>query len=136
MNKKIIIAVTIGVLCILFTAVFEIHNNTIFIIEDKSYFIDFVVSEDKVYLNCKVMICNSYDYDKIIELYAYDYEDVKGGLLKNEVVQGINKDTLDNTITIKPGMNLLEISFVGEFNYNYQKINRNLPKKIEIKEVN
>lgn len=100
-----------------------------------SYFSDFKVNGEKVYIYCKMTITNSSLIDKTFRLNAILKDDVKIGkigkigLLKSDNLKGYNEDLSSDIFTIeKNKYNIFSVVFVGEFAGTYEKHDRNLPE--------
>lgn len=92
--------------------------------ESESFFSDFYVKEDKVYIECDLTIESKMDYDVSIEgLFPLDY----GRLLKERSIYACDKETGSDRFSLKCGTNKFTVVFIGEYGGAPQKANRLLP---------
>lgn len=118
------------------------------IVEDISWFSDFIVDGEKVYIYCVVVINNPGNERRTFNLKAYFPDDVEPGLLKNSELQGYEAsfdnsklftDLTGDDIELTNGEFTIEkkeresyqVVFVGDFAGTKIKHNRLLPE-IEI----
>lgn len=131
--KKIRIFIIILASCLLFAVINkQCNKEKIYILYDKSFFSDYEVKDNKVFINCELLIYNGYNSEQSIELVAFDNDDVNTGLLKSSELKGYIKGTNNYEFLLKKGKNFLSVSFIGEFAGNVKKANRLLPNKIYI----
>jgi hypothetical protein len=104
------------------------------IIYERSWFSDFEVIDDKVLIKCKIAIKNNTENNIEYRINAIFKDDVRIGLLRKETLEGYKEDLVTNVFTISANETIEneKIVFIGEFAGNYQKHDRNLPKKINI----
>ena len=102
--------------------------------EEKSYFSDFKIENDKVYIYCTLFIENKSDTEKVISLKASFEKDVENGLLKEALVSGYSLDESTQEFQLQKGENQLDVVFVGEYAGADKKQDRLLPD-IEITEI-
>jgi ribosomal protein S8 len=109
-------------------------NNYLEIIKKESYFNDFKIIDDKVYIECKITIKNNTVKNIKYGINAIFKDDVRIGLLKNEILEGYNEDLLNNIFNISANETIKyqKIIFIGDFAGNYIKHDRALPKKINV----
>ena len=112
----------------------EKENKILEIIEEKSFFNDFKVIDEKVLIECKITIKNNSDKNLSFKINAVFEDDVNLGLLKYKTLEGYKNDLINNIFTISANeiIEYCQIIFIGESAGNYQKANRNLPKEINI----
>ena len=105
------------------------------IMEDKSFFSDFIIENETVTLYCNVCIQNNTGEPKAVELHGDFTEDFESGLLHAALLRAYDPQSGDTTFLLSTGENHLRIAFsslhAGETN---SKQNRLLPK-ITITEV-
>jgi hypothetical protein len=109
-------------------------NNDLELIKKESYFNDFKIIDDKVYIECKITIKNNTGKNIKYKINAIFNDDVRIGLLKNEILEGYNEDLENNIFNISANETIKyqKIIFIGDFAGNYIKHDRALPKKINI----
>lgn len=97
---------------------------------DKSYFVDFYTTGDKVAIECVLNIYSSADNAKV-KISAVDSEDVEIGLLENETLTGETTDG-EEIFTLNNGENELTVIFKGEYAGIYQITSRTIPRFITV----
>lgn len=110
---------------------------------DKSSLADFKVQDGKVFFYCKLTLLNHSDIPKNVKLIAESSEDVKGGLIKNEILDGFcwgpGFDTISsyNIFTVAANSHPTEVKavFIGEYDFRYVKHDRNIPDVIKIETI-
>ena len=123
-------------LCIvcMMLSLFSCQVKDIKLNEEKSYFSDFKIENDKVYIYCTLFIENKSDTEKVISLKASFEKDVEIGLLKEALVSGYSLDESTQEFQLKKGENQVDVVFVGEYAGVDKKNDRLLPN-IEITEI-
>ena len=123
-------------LCILcmMLSMFSCQAKDVKLDEEKSFFSDFKIENNKVYIYCTLFIENKSDTEKVISLNASFEKDVEIGLLKEALVSGYSLDESTQEFQLKKGENQLEVVFVGEYAGVDKKNDRLLPD-IEITEI-
>lgn len=101
---------------------------------DESYYSNFKVENDKVYINCNILIKNPNNAGSMIELAGMFDNDVKNGLLKKSLLTGYSTDCETTTFNLKKGDNWIEVVFIGDYAGKSQKYDRLLPE-IRISEL-
>ena len=101
---------------------------------DKSYFVDFYTDDDYVYIECVLNIYNPNNTEAEVKISAIDNEDVEIGLLKNENLTAIDKDSEKDIFRLKSGENTVTVLFRGEYAGIYQITSREIPRFIVISE--
>lgn len=97
--------------------------------EENSYFSDYVVEENKVYIKCHIILTNTYDVEKTVKLSAKLPDDAANGLLKQEIVKALNEDGSETAFVLPPhSTESYDVVFAGEFAGNKQKQDRRLPE--------
>ena len=146
MKKKLIIALVITLVCILCTIAYKVclkyriiekhtQDKVIKIDYKKSYYDDFYVKNNKVYINCILSIYNDSKKNQKFYIRAKYSEDV-GKLLLNNNYLKINEEAQEKVIELKPKeKQTLNALFEGDFGGKSQKANRLLPSKIQIVHV-
>ena len=129
--KKIL--VLFCMLCMMLS-LFSCQVKDIKLNEEKSYFSDFKIENDKVYIYCTLFIENKSDTEKVISLKASFEKDVENGLLKEPLVSGYSLDESTLEFQLQKGENQLDVVFVGEYAGADKKQDRLLPD-IEITEI-
>lgn len=93
-------------------------NGGVSIVEDESFYSDYYVENEKVYINCTLTICSS--KDQTVSFVGNFEADAETGLLTEETLKTTSLD-------IKKGKQIIDVTFVGEFGGTNKKANRNLP---------
>lgn len=75
-------------------------NAGCFIVESESWFDDFTVRDDKVYIKCEVVLQNTTSDNQRIKMAAICSEDVDTGLLKNEKVYAVDDNQKERVFVI------------------------------------
>lgn len=105
------------------------NANELKVVKDSSYFSDFYVEGNKVYIKCEITIKNSSYDDKVVKLNAILKDDVELGLLKEENLAGFNTGLICDEFTIeKKSEKNYSVIFVGDFAGTYKKHDRKLPE--------
>jgi len=130
--KKILI-ISFGIVAVIIVVVIFlfINNNDgdLQIVKDTSYFSDFSVDGEKVYIKCEFTLKNSSSNDNMFQLNAIMKDDVELGLLKEENLEGYNQNLTSDKFTIgKNETKTYSVIFVGDFAGTNKKHDRNLPK--------
>ena len=127
MKQKIsvIIAFTIILLCIC-----SCRKNEISIDNDESFYSDFKIEDDKVYIHCSVLVKNPGNDNAKISLSGVFENDKKIGLLKEELLNGYSDDCETTEFNLKRGDNRIEVVFIGDYAGTNQKYDRLLPRII------
>lgn len=126
--KKYIYPVLLLVIGVL---VFASCNSAdeIYVDEKQSYYSDFKVEDDKVYIRCYITLINQFNGEKTVNLCAKLPEDVAIGLLKNEEIKALDEAGSEMNFVLPPNSSeTFEVVFVGEFAGTNQKQDRNLPE--------
>lgn len=110
--------------------------DQIYVDKSQSYFSDYEVEDDKVFIKCHITIENTFEDEKTVTLSAILPEDVTNGLLKNETIKALKEDGSEMEFVLLPNTsNSFDVVFVGEYAGTNQKANRFLPEiNIEIVE--
>ena len=99
-----------------------------YVVNDVSWFSDFSVQGDKVYITCVVAV----ECSEATELQIYgDFREDEGKLLKNSLLLGHlgdDADDLQSTAALPRGKTELHVTFIGDFAGTDQKQNRLLPQ--------
>ena len=104
------------------------NENIIEIVKRESFYLNFTVEGNKVYIECELSVNNVAGKEVEVEFYAYFPDDVNSGLLKNERLKGYQKDKKTSKFFIPEGNKSIVIVFVGDFAGINKKHDRALPK--------
>ena len=129
--KRIFLIISIMVVCclVIFFSTYRLSN--LHIDKKNSFYSDFSIKEDKVYIKCILKVKNSTSHDQRFNINANFPDDVNLGLLKYENLKGYNKKLEDDIFDIKKNSSLtFEVVFIGEFAGNSNKHDRLLPQII------
>ena len=123
-------------LCILcmMLSMFSCQAKDIKLDEEKSFFSDFKIENNKVYIYCTLFIENKSDAEKVILLNASFEKDVENGLLKEAIISGCSLDESTQKFQLQKSENQLDVVFIGEYAGTDKKHDRLLPE-IEIIEI-
>ena len=106
--------------------------------DDKSFFQDYEIKDDKVYFTCELYIENTFREDLKITISAYSYEDnakidEKGKLLKDGKLVAVDDNGERKEFSIPADSSeLVEVVFCGEKGESEEKYSRNLPGVITL----
>ena len=90
--------------------------DSIYIDKNKSYFSDFEVKNDKVYIKNYITFKNNFDTEKSVTLSTKLPDDVAIGLLRNEEVKALNDDGSETVFVLPPnGSKSFDVIFIGEY---------------------
>lgn len=130
----ILIFILIGVsMFMLFTSCKT--TDKVYVNKKMSYFSDFEVENDKVFIKCYITLINKFDVEKTVTLSTKLPEDVTTGLLKTEEVKALNEDGSEIDFVIPPKTSKsFYVIFVGEYAGTNKKHDKNL-SEINIKIV-
>ena len=129
--KKILVLLCI--VCMMLS-LFSCQAKNVKLNEEKSYFSDFKIENDKVYIYCTLFIENKSNTEKVISLNASFEKDVELGLLKEALVSGYSLDEGTQEFTLQKGENQLDVVLIGKYAGADKKHDRLLPD-IEITEI-
>lgn len=102
---------------------------SISLVKSESYFSDFNVKNQKVYLDCYITLKNISNTEKTVKLTASFPDDVNTGLLKESILPGLNKNNKESKFIIHPNsQKSFNVTFVGDFAGTIQRHERLLPK--------
>jgi len=127
MKKAILLFCIVCMLLCLFSC----QSNDINLNKEKSFFSDFEIENDKVYIYCTLFLENQSNSQEVVEIKALFESDAKNGLLKEENLYGYTVDENSKTFTLEQGENQIDIVFIGEYAGTPEKADRLLPE-IEI----
>ena len=107
--------------------------NDLLIDKENSYFNDYIVKDNKVYLICTLVLRNFNSEGKTFSIIGDFSEDKEGGLLKESLLYAYDIDLNSRVFTIEGNeLKTYEVCFVGNYAGQYQKKNRLLPQTITI----
>ena len=110
-------------------AIETISEEAIYVNRAKSWFGDFSVDGDVVYITCHITLCNALQ-DRTIRLYGV-FPDDEGILVTESVLPGFVTDELDsddNSFLLTSGEHSFTVTFVGTYAGTQQKNDRLLPE--------
>lgn len=111
-------------------------NNVVSVVNDESYLIDFSVIDNKVHINCYITLENNTLEEKVVKLSCIDKDDVNIGLLKDPHLYAINENGDEfKSILLPNTKEKYNVTFIGEYGGNMQKINRLVPGKVKVEIV-
>lgn len=119
-----IIAAILSVLCLY---IINAVKSSVKLISHDSFFNDFSVIEDKVYIKCHIVLRNDSNKEESVKLRANMEEDTSNGLLKSPIVYGYNRNGTDEFLVPANSTKGYSVSFIGDFAGNEEKLTRELP---------
>ena len=124
MRKKflILIAISFMITCLCSC------NREISIDGKESFYSDFKIDNNKVYIYCNLLIKNSDKTNAKIAISGVFDNDVKSGLLKQSLLSGYTSDLETTEFNLEKGNNWIEVVFVGDYAGRNQKYDRLLPE--------
>ena len=122
-------AVILAVVCVLCSVIgfSSCEQNDVRLNEDKSFFSDFKIENDKVYLYCTLFVENLSETERTVILKASFEADVKNGLLKEALTVGYSFAEGAEEFRLQKGENQIDVVFIGEHAGGDQKHDRRLP---------
>lgn len=103
-------------------------QESVGLISEKSYFSDFYVKDNMVYIECYLKILNTFDNKKSIQFRAIMNEDFYNGLLKQKELHVLDENHQEIYFEIDAhSEKMFEVIFVGEYGGNNEKLDRLLP---------
>lgn len=99
---------------------------------ENSYFVDFYTEGDTVYIECVLNILNPNNTETEVSIYATDEEDVEIGLLESPRLTAVDKESGEDTFSLKSGENTVTVLFKGDYAGIFQITQRDLPRFISI----
>lgn len=127
----------ISLLCVLLIFSFSscsIEKTPILDNSENSYFVDFYTEGDTVYIECVLNILNPNNTEVDVGITAIDNEDVEIGLLKSAKLIAVDKDSGEESFSLKSGENTITVLFKGDYAGIFQITQRDLPRFITITE--
>ncbi len=125
-NKVLFSSIVIVMVMVLFCSC-EKNKEDVKILKSDSWFHEFYIKDDKVFIKCEITIQNCGDKDRYINLLANMEEDKNNGLLKSSIVSGYDKKGNDKFFIPAKSKKNWEVLFIGDFAGKAVKQNRNLP---------
>lgn len=109
-------------------------TDKIYVDKKTSYFSDFEVENDKVFIKCYITLTNTFDVEKTVNLSTKLPEDVTIGLLKTEEIKALNEDGSKMDFVLPPNASKsFDVVFIGEYADTDKQHDRNLSEiNIEI----
>ncbi len=131
MRAKLILVVLFLVV-LLGGCIIYMQLGMMFIINEESFFSDFHIEDNKVYLECEMSINSPRDCD--IQLQGTFARD-EGKLLKNPTIFAYDAENGSNSFHIVRGTNRFKVVFIGDYGGTPRKSDRLLPE-IKVIELN
>lgn len=104
------------------------NNSEISIVNNKSYFSDFLIDGDVVELYCHVEVNNLSGATTPVQIQGDFEEDMLGGLLSDRFLNAyMADDQSESTFLLEPGINSVDLVFRGKYGGSDIKQNRLLP---------
>ncbi len=95
---------------------------------ERSWFDEFYIKDDRVYIRCYVTMQNSGNEDKYVKLEANMEEDADKKLIRNAKVTGYDEKGVDEFLVPANSTEEYTIYFIDDFAGNNVKQDRNLPE--------
>ena len=124
MRAKFILVVLLLVV-LLGGCIAYLQLSEMFIINEESFFSDFYIKGDKVYIECEMSIKSPRDCD--IQLQGTFVRD-EGKLLKNATIFAYDLESGSNIFHMMRGTNSFRVVFIGDYGGIPQKFDRLLPE--------
>lgn len=106
-------------------------NNQYILINNSDYpsfFDDYKIDKGNVFFYCHIYVENKSKKDESVKIIGDFDKDQKSGLLKKQQLVAYNCDDLKNSdFYLKPGINELNVVFIGEKGVYDRKADRDLP---------
>ena len=103
------------------------QKNTVEIVKKESFYSDFTVEGNKVYIKCELAVDNSTGQEATVEFYADFPDDVNIGLLTSARLMGYQENGGTSEFSLAEGKQRVVVVFIGDFAGTNQKHDRNLP---------
>lgn len=103
--------------------------DDVYVDQENSWFSDFHIEADKVYITCHIELCNKSNA-RTVRLYGVFSDDVDT-LVTESVLPGFitdDFDSNDNSFLLAPGEQAYDVTFIGTFAGTGQKNDRLLPQ--------
>ena len=124
MRKKILILIAMSFMITCLCSC----NREISIDGKESFYSDFKIDNNKVYIYCNLLIKNTDKTNAKIAISGVFDNDVKNGLLKQSLLSGYTSDLETTEFNLEKGNNWIEVVFVGDYAGRNQKYDRLLPE--------
>ena len=109
--------------------------ESISLVHDESYFMDFEIEDNLVYIECSLTVQNNNDSDYIFQISADFSKDVEIGLLTDDVLYACDAQNQRQNFILKvKEKKVIECFFIGEYGGTHRKSDRNLPSNITFHE--
>ena len=133
--KKLIILVLLLCLTLVACGKTEPNKDEVYVDKEGSFFSNFVVSDEKVYISCFVCIENNSNREKEILLIGTFADDYEHKLLKEKRLVATNlAEPNEIKLLVPPGGKYFDVVFCGNHGGNMLKQDRLLPQ-LEIIEI-
>ena len=129
--KRIVVFMCIVCMSVL---LFSCQSSGLQLDREDSFFSDFKVEGEKVYIYCTLFIENQSGSEKNVAFKASLDNDVKNGLLREAVIDGYAVDGSTTIFKLQNGENQIDVVFIGDYAGTEEKRDRLLPD-IEIIEM-
>lgn len=102
-------------------------RSPVMLLKEESYFDEFHVQGDKVFVDCSLVLRNDSDKDVSVKLRADMTEDKINGLLTSSELYGCDRKGDEEFLVLANSKKEYQVSFVGDFGGKEQKVDRELP---------
>ena len=126
-SKLIFIFVSTVIIIGLFFSSCTTKKDSVRIVNEESFFSDFFIEDNKVYIKCELVIENLSSNEVKVEFVGNFEKDYENGLLKTSQLSGFKEDKSTKVFNLPQGRSRLEVYFIGEHAGNQQKYDRRLP---------
>ena len=112
--KKRILCYLFAFLCIILCSCQAEKVSNLNLIEEESFFSDFVIEDGTVIFYCKISVLNETEELKLVEIHGDFTEDFESGLISKASLTADDPDTGVTSFLLSPGENQFRIAFSCE----------------------
>lgn len=127
---KRLMSILLGlVFCLMLSSCADMDNGKgVVLVEKDSFFSDFSIEDNEVKLYCHIVVNNQFGTKKFARFQGDFKNDVRGGLVVDQILTAYDpEDPNISQFVLQPGINSIDIVFVGEHGCSNVKQNRLLP---------
>lgn len=132
---SLLLVLLVTIFIVILMCIANRNKQSIYLNEKKSYLSEFNIVDDEVHITCYVTICNTYNTNKTVLIKGDFSNEVKSGLMSDEVLYAIDSKERKSEFTLRPKEEKsFYVTFIGSFSGTKQMTSRRLPP-ITIEEV-